>query len=241
MRFFHTDEGKIEQKPVTVIIPAAGSSRRMGGINKLLLPLDGIPVLIRTLMVFQECSAIDRIILVCRESDIGEYYSLCKEYELNKVFKIAIGGDTRDASVLAGLYQCPEECQWVAVHDAARPFITEAVILDTIAKAQTYGAAAPVVPMKDSIKKVKDGKIVENVAREELGAVQTPQIFQKQTLIEALELVKENGYAVTDDCSAVEYLGLQVAVSCGSYENIKVTTPEDIYLGEAILKHRRGE
>lgn len=230
---------KLEKtEPVTAIIPAAGSSRRMGGENKLLIPLNGIPILVYTLQAFHDCDFVDKIILLCKEEDITEYFSICKEYDLYKVFKIAKGGKTRTESVLAGILNCPDETKWVAVHDAARPFITEEIISDTIKKAQLFGAAAPIVPIKDSIKRVENGKIIENIERDTLAAVQTPQVFEKDLLKKALEQVISDQFPVTDDCSAVEHLGIQVTTTQGSYENIKITTPEDLMFAEAILEKR---
>lgn len=226
---------KEKQEKVCAIIPAAGSSTRMG-TNKLMISLGEMPVLVRTVLAFQTCEVIDEIILVCREWDIVPYGKLMQNYEMTKVTQVVRGGETRAQSVLAGICACSPEVGWVAVHDGARPFVSDEIIRTTTAAAKQYGAAAPVVPMKDSIKRVRNGVILADVARNTLAAVQTPQIFKRDMLRQALEEQLQAGCAPTDDCAAVETLGISVHTVAGSYENIKITTPEDVVIGEAILR-----
>ena len=218
---------KTDLPAVCAVIVAAGSSRRMGGENKLLLEIDGVPVLARTLSAFQKCAAIRDIVLVCREQDIMPYTELAKAFSIDKLCTVTRGGETRTAS--------PENAVLVAVHDGARPLVSEAVITEAVTTAAACGAAAPVVPVKDSIKRIENGNIAADVARDTLAAVQTPQVFRKDLLRRALTSAAERGYSFTDDCAAVESLGTIVKATHGSYQNIKITTPEDILVAEALL------
>ena len=202
---------KTDLPAVCAVIVAAGSSRRMGGENKLLLEIDGVPVLARTLSAFQKCAAIRDIVLVCREQDIMPYTELAKAFSIDKLCTVTRGGETRTESVLAGITAAPENAVLVAVHDGARPLVS------------------------DSIKRIKDGNIAADVARDTLAAVQTPQVFRKDLLRRALTSAAERGYSFTDDCAAVESLGTIVKATHGSYQNIKITTPEDILVAEALL------
>ena len=226
---------KTDLPAVCAVIVAAGSSRRMGGENKLLLEIDGVPVLARTLSAFQKCAAIRDIVLVCREQDIMPYTELAKAFSIDKLCTVTRGGETRTESVLAGITAAPENAVLVAVHDGARPLVSEAVITEAVTTAAEYGAAAPVVPVKDSIKRIEDGNIAADVARDTLAAVQTPQVFRQDLLRRALTSAAERGYSFTDDCAAVESLGTIVKATHGSYQNIKITTPEDILVAEALL------
>ena len=236
--------GKRKKKPalpaVCAVIVAAGSSRRMGGENKLLLPLDDAPVLAHTLSAFEKCAAIRDIVLVCREQDILPYSDLARAFGISKLRTVTRGGDSRTASVLAGITAAPEDTGLVAVHDGARPLVSEAVITEAVYAAAEYGAAAPVVPVKDSIKRIQDGNIAADVPRDTLAAVQTPQVFDRALLTRALETAAREKRSFTDDCAAVEAMGQAVRATHGSYENIKITTPEDILVAEAFL-HREED
>lgn len=236
--------GKRKKKPalpaVCAVIVAAGSSRRMGGENKLLLPLDDAPVLAHTLSAFEKCAAIRDIVLVCREQDILPYSDLARAFGISKLRTVTRGGDSRTASVLAGITAAPEDTGLVAVHDGARPLVSEAVITEAVYAAAEYGAAAPVVPVKDSIKRIQDGSIAADVPRDTLAAVQTPQVFDRALLTRALETAARENRSFTDDCAAVEAMGQAVRATHGSYENIKITTPEDILVAEAFL-HREED
>ena len=236
--------GKRKKKPalpaVCAVIVAAGSSRRMGGENKLLLPLDDAPVLAHTLSAFEKCAAIRDIVLVCREQDILPYSDLARAFGISKLRTVTRGGDSRTASVLAGITAAPDDTGLVAVHDGARPLVSEAVITEAVYAAAEYGAAAPVVPVKDSIKRIQDGNIAADVPRDTLAAVQTPQVFDRALLTRALETAARENRTFTDDCAAVEAMGQAVRATHGSYENIKITTPEDILVAEAFL-HREED
>lgn len=243
MRFHLFGKKTKRAKPlgkICAVIPAAGSSQRMGGENKLMMELGEIPVLMHTLLAFERSTCIDEIIISCREGDIVPYSELCKSFALEKVTKIVVGGQTRTESVLAGVKECGPEIAYIAVHDGARPLVTEQVISLAVDKAIETGAAAPGVPIKDSVKRVRKGRIVENVDRDSLVAIQTPQVFDKALLFAALTHAAEEHQTYTDDCAAVEALGMAVSVTQGSYENIKITTPEDILIGEAILTSREA-
>ena len=235
---FGLGKAKEKKEYVCAVIPAAGSSSRMGGENKLLLELGGIPVLVRTVFAFERCPLIDEIVLACREQDIVPYGKLLAAYGLTKVTSIVRGGSTRAESVLAGVRACPEQAALVAVHDGARPLVTEEIIAQAVRAAAETGAAAPVVPIKDSVKRVENGKILADVPRAGIAAVQTPQVFRRALLTQALSEAVQAGRAPTDDCGAVEALGADVCATTGSYENIKITTPEDLAIGEAILGGR---
>ena len=236
--------GKRKKKPalpaVCAVIVAAGSSRRMGGENKLLLPLDDAPVLAHTLSAFEKCAAIRDIVLVCREQDLLPYSDLARAFGISKLRTVTRGGDSRTASVLAGITAAPEDTGLVAVHDGARPLVSEAVITEAVYAAAEYGAAAPVVPVKDSIKRIQDGSIAADVPRDTLAAVQTPQVFDRALLTRALQTAARENRSFTDDCAAVEAMGQAVRATHGSYENIKITTPEDILVAEAFL-HREED
>ena len=221
---------------VCAVIVAAGSSQRMGGQNKLLLPLAGAPVLAHTLRAFEKCAAVRDIVLVCREQDILPYTELARSYGIGKLRTVTRGGDSRTASVLAGLRAAPADAALVAVHDGARPLVSEAVITEAVCAAAEHGAAAPVVPVKDSIKRIVDGTIAADVPRDTLAAVQTPQVFRRELLLRALEDAARSGHSFTDDCAAVEAMGQAVQATHGSYENIKITTPEDILVAQALLQ-----
>lgn len=220
---------------VCAVIVAAGSSRRMGGENKLLLKLAGAPVLAHTLNAFEKCAAVRDIVLVCREQDIMPYTDLVRAFGISKLRTVTRGGDSRTASVLAGITAAPEDTVLVAVHDGARPLVSEAVITEAVCAAAECGAAAPVVPVKDSIKRIENGCIAADVPRDTLAAVQTPQVFRREVLQRALTDAQRKNRSFTDDCAAVEALGQTVRVTHGSYENIKITTPEDISAAEAFL------
>lgn len=220
---------------VCAVIVAAGSSRRMGGENKLLLKLAGAPVLAHTLNAFEKCAAVRDIVLVCREQDMMPYTDLARAFGISKLRTVTRGGDSRTASVLAGITAAPEDIVLVAVHDGARPLVSEAVITEAVYAAAECGAAAPVVPVKDSIKRIKNGCIAADVPRDTLAAVQTPQVFRREVLLRALTDAQRKNLSFTDDCAAVEAMGQTVRATHGSYENIKITTPEDIPAAEAFL------
>ena len=239
MKFFRKWMNKVAGNSCTAVVAAAGSSRRMGS-DKLLMPLGEVPVLIRTLRALENCEEITEIIVVTREELIVPVGQLCRDAALEKVTKVVVGGDTRTASVLAGVREADDKAQLIAIHDAARPLVTEEVIRQAVETARQRGAAAPAVSVKDTLKRAVDGVVVNTPDRSELFAVQTPQVFEHGLILGALEKAAADGAELTDDCAAVERLGMPVCLTPGSYENIKLTTPEDVAVAEAILE-RRGE
>lgn len=220
------------------VVPAAGSSRRMEGQDKILLPLDDVPVLVHTLQALSASEYIQEIVVVTREDLIVPVGQLCRDCALDKVTKVLIGGATRADSVLAGVEEVSDRAELIAVHDGARPLVTVEVIDEAIRKAAECGAAAPAVPVKDTIKRAVDGVVAETPDRAQLFAIQTPQVFDGDLLLGALRKAVEDGAAITDDCSAVERIGMKVCLTEGSYENIKITTPADMLVAEAILHSR---
>ena len=220
------------------VVPAAGSSRRMGGQDKILLPLDDIPVLMHTLRALSASERIQEIVVVTREDLIVPVGQLCRDCALDKVTKVLVGGATRADSVLIGVEEVSGRAKLIAVHDGARPLVTVEVIDAAIRKAAECGAAAPAGPVKDTVKRALDGVVVETPDRTQLFAVQTPQVFDSDLLLGALRRAVEDGTAITDDCGAVERIGMKVCLTEGSYENIKITTPADMLMAEAILHSR---
>ena len=230
---------KDDSRPIcSAVVAAAGSSSRMGGENKLLMTLDGIPVLARTLLALDSAMLVDEIVVASREADLVTIADLCRTYGIRKPVKVICGGASRLESVLRAAMECRQDADFLAVHDGARPFADGGFIDEVIRSAWRTNAAAPAVPVKDTIKVAIDGKVQSTPDRATLFAVQTPQVFDAQLLRAALQSAHENGVEVTDDCSAVERIGKEVYLTEGSYENIKITTPEDMALAAAILRRR---
>ena len=228
------------QRPrCTALVAAAGSSTRMGGGNKLLLPLDGVPVLVRTLTALQQARRVDEIVIAAREEELVEISRLCRTYGITKCAKVVRGGESRAHSVLLAALEAREDSELLAVQDGARPLVTPELI-DAVAEAAARtAAAAPAVPVKDTVKAVRaDGTVEQTLDRGALRAVQTPQIFESSLLKAALQSAVEGNVPVTDDCSAVERLGKRVYLVEGDEENLKITTPMDLILAEAILRDR---
>ena len=216
------------------VIVAAGSASRMGGIDKVMAPLQGEPMIARTVRTFQNCDAISEIVIVTREELILSITNLCKGME--KVRAVVVGGKSRQESVHLGLNALSDKVKLAAVHDGARPLITWEVIDRTVRAANTYGAAAPAIPVKDTIK-VVEGRVVKKTPdRATLFAVQTPQVFDFDLLRGALVKAQQDGAQVTDDCSAVELMGMKVKIVEGDERNIKVTTPMDLKIAEMLLE-----
>jgi len=212
----------------------------MGGENKLLMSLGGVPVIARTLMALAASERIGEIVVAVREEDLLTVAEICKAYEIEKPLKLVAGGESRMDSVLAALAECDSRAELIAVHDGARPLVTLPVIDQAIDKAETAYAAAPAVPVKDTIKIAQGGAVEATPVRDTLFAVQTPQVFDAVLLRAALQAAKEAGEALTDDCAAVERLGKQVYLTPGSDENIKITTPTDLIIAQAIWENREG-
>ena len=216
------------------VIVAAGSASRMGGIDKVMAQLGGEPMILRTVRTFNECDAIKEIVVVTRPDLIIPISHLCAG--LTKVKAVIAGGATRQESVEMGLHGLSDKVKLAAIQDGARPLVTWQVIDRVVRAANTYRAAAPAIPVKDTIKVVTGGIVKETPDRSSLQAVQTPQVFDIDLLRGALKKAKLDGAAVTDDCSAVELMGMSVKIVEGDERNLKVTTPMDLKIAELLLE-----
>lgn len=224
----------------SALIAAAGSSQRMEGENKLLLPLGGKPVIAHTLQAMDAAPSINEIIIAAREEDLLRFAELCKTYGITKPVKVITGGKTRTESVLRAAMEANKDADLLAVHDGARPFATPELIDSVVEAARVNFAAAPAIPVKDTVKVAIGGVVRETPDRSMLYAVQTPQVFDAQLLRAALQSAVDADVALTDDCSAVERLGKEIYLTEGIEENIKITTPLDMFLAEAILERRES-
>ena len=221
---------------ITSIIAAAGSSSRMNGINKLLYKIDGIPVIARTIDKFNSNDNISEIVISARSSDIETIKEIVAEYNFSKVIAIVDGGDTRALSVKNSVAASSNKTEYFAIHDGARPLITESVINETINNAIKHRAAVAGVRVKDTIK-VVDGGFIENTPeRSTLWAVHTPQIFEKNLYLEASANAENCKLEITDDSMLVEMLGVKVFMVNDEYSNIKITTPDDLSIVEQYIK-----
>ncbi len=216
------------------VIVAAGTASRMGGIDKIMEPLDGEPLVMRSIRTFQDCDAIREIVVVTRQDLIVPIMSLCAG--IDKVKAVVAGGSSRPESVNAGLNALSDKVKLAAIHDGARPLITWQVIDRVVRAANSYGAAAPGIPVKDTIKAVTGGVVKETPDRKTLRAIQTPQVFDVALLRGALKKAKDDGAEITDDCSAVERMGMSVKIVEGDERNLKVTTPMDLAIAKLLLE-----
>ncbi|MGE4485069.1 MAG: 2-C-methyl-D-erythritol 4-phosphate cytidylyltransferase [Oscillospiraceae bacterium] len=231
---------KTVHKRCAAVVAAGGASIRMSGGNKLFAAVGGIPILAMTLCALQDSEYIDDIIVVVRGEDAEQAGRLCCDYNISKLFRIVSGGETRTSSVYNGVMAVPRETELIAIHDGCRPFVTNTIIGETVLIAAKYGAAAPGVPVKDTIKVAEHGIVKSTPVRSTLFAVQTPQVFDADLIKGALKNAMEKKLSLTDDCMAAEAVGVAVHLTDGSYENLKITTPADLVIGESILK-MRGE
>nr|WP_212382129.1 2-C-methyl-D-erythritol 4-phosphate cytidylyltransferase [Alkaliphilus sp. B6464] len=228
----------------SAIIVAAGKGRRMGReYNKQYILLGNKPIVAHTIEVFEDSSLIDEIILVVGKGEVDLIKQIIiDKYNFKKVISIVEGGDRRQDSVYNGLRAIGNNCNIVLIHDGARPFITDSIIEEGIDVANKTGACIAAVPVKDTIKVSNESMDVVNTPnRETLWAVQTPQVFKYQLVMDAYEKLQNSNIEATDDAMIIERLGYTVKIIKGSYENIKITTPEDLILGEGILKNRKVE
>ena len=232
---------------VVAVIPAGGSGQRMGTATpKQFMPLGGVPLLLHSLQVFERCASISQVILVVpkdeRERTLSEVVA---RHGIKKVLKIVAGGATRQESVYHGLKETDPETEIVVIHDAVRPFVTEELIERSIETARDIGGAIVAVPMKETVKQVgPDGHILRTVDRSQLWLAQTPQTFRRALLIEGYRKAESDGFHATDEAAVMERLGHKIVVVPGGWDNIKITTPEDFQMAEAILAGRntsRGE
>lgn len=219
------------------VIVAAGSASRMGGIDKVMAPLGGEPMILRTVRAFEDCEAVKEIVIVTREDLMGPIAELCSGF--TKIRSVVQGGSSRQESVKLGLLAFSKEVRLAAVHDGARPLVSGELIDKVIRAAHSYGAAAPAIPVKDTIKVFEGGFIAATPDRSTLRAVQTPQVMDRDLLLGALEKAEQEGTALTDDCSAVEHIGMRVRLVEGEERNLKITTPLDLKIAELLLEEKK--
>lgn len=219
------------------VIVAAGSASRMGGIDKVMAPLGGEPMILRTVRAFEDCETVKEIVIVTRKDLMGPIAELCSGF--TKIRSVVQGGSSRQESVKLGLLAFSKEVRLAAVHDGARPLVSGELIDKVIRAAHSYGAAAPAIPVKDTIKVFGGGFIAATPDRSTLRAVQTPQVMDRDLLLGALEKAEQEGTALTDDCSAVEHIGMRVRLVEGEERNLKVTTPLDLKIAELLLEEKK--
>ena len=220
---------------VGAVIAAAGSSSRMGGRDKLAEPLDGIPVILRTLAAVEAVPEIGEIVVVTREDRVEEYRRLLGQ--CSRLRAVVPGGSTRQESVRNGVRALSPDCTLAAIHDGARPLVTPEVFARCIEAARSCGAATAAVPVKDTIKLADEaGRVLDTPDRSRLWAVQTPQIFDRERYLRAAEEAERRGLSCTDDCQLFEAMGWEVQLVMGDYRNLKLTTPEDFLAAGAYLE-----
>ncbi len=224
----------------SVVIPAAGRGKRMNaGKNKLFIDLQGEPVIVHTLKVFDRDPDCTEMVLAVHKEERGEFQKLISRIGFKTEIKLAAGGKERQDSVYSGLKETTGDI--ILVHDGARPFITGSMTGRLAEAAAEHGAAIAAVPVKDTIKKAESGFVTETVDRSTLMMVQTPQAFRRDLILKAHEHARKTGFIGTDDASLAELLGFPVKITEGSYRNIKLTTPEDLIFAEAILAQKAKE
>ena len=232
--------GKSDKRPTAAIIVAAGSSVRMGGDTpKQFLPLNGMPVVVWTLRAYEASDYIDEIVVVVRPGDREKYLEYKEQFGISKLTKIVDGGQTRQESVLRGVESVGESVSYVAIADGARPLTTPDMIRKVCLAAYRFGGATAAYPAFDTIKVAdQHGFIVDTVERSTVWHATTPQVFALNVYRAAAYFSKDEGFEATDDNSLVEHIGHQVKlVDCGR-DNIKITTPDDIYICETLIRRR---
>lgn len=228
---------------VSAIIVAAGSGSRMGAdTTKQFMTLCKKPVVMHSVLAFEKSDYIDEIVIVAREDEVSKYKPLLEKYGIKKVSAVVSGGETRQESVMKGMEAISPKSDFVAIHDGARPLVTEQIIKSVMLNAYKFKAASAAAPSKDSTKMVSDSHFIEKtVERDKLWLMQTPQVFYADLYRAALLNAIERKFEGTDDCALAEFAGFPVkVVDCG-YENIKITTPIDLKIAEAILNARNEE
>lgn len=240
MSFLADKVRKMRRPFCSMVVLAAGESSRMGE-DKMFCCIGGIPVLARTLLAVDGNDDVDEIIVVTREDLLERCAELCLEYGIKKADKFLIGGSDRLHSSLAGTTEASFDAKLIGIHDGARPLVSGELISAVIRCANKFGAAAPAVPVRDTIKLAIDGVVETTPVRDNVFAVQTPQVFSAEIIKCALTAAVKNELAVTDDCSAVEEIGMSVRIVPGEEDNIKITVPRDLYLAELILSEKEKE
>ena len=222
----------------SAVIVAAGSSVRMG-FDKLTAPLGSAPVLLRTLRAFESSENVSEIVVVTRMDRVGEIADLCAQNGISKVSKVVAGGKTRMESSLIGVSSVKPNARLIAIHDAARPLVSTALIKRCVCAAKEHKAAVPVIPSTDTLKVVgADDRVHGTVDRETTYRVQTPQVFDALLIKGALTRAAEKGMTLSDDSAAMDMTGFKSFAVAGEEDNIKITTPRDLLFAEAILRDR---
>lgn len=216
------------------VIVAAGNASRMGGIDKVMAMLKGEPMIVHTVRAFQACDAVREVVVVTRPDLIVPIKDLCSG--MDKVCAVVAGGATRAESVMLGMNALSKRVRLAAIQDGARPLVSVQLIDRVIRAAHTYGGAIPGIPVKDTIKTENGGLVDQTPERKTLRAVQTPQVFDFDMLRGALKKAQTAGWEITDDCSAVEKLGMKVKIVEGDERNLKVTTPMDLKIAELLME-----
>lgn len=220
---------------VSVIIAAAGHAERMQGVNKQLAMLRGKPVIAHSMLAFQGLEEVSEIIVSARECDMDIITNIAIDNSITKFCGCARGGETRQQSVVNALKMVSKETTLIAVHDAARPLVDPVHIVQCIKDAAVFGGSVLGVPVKDTIKHVEGGMIVDTPDRSKLYITQTPQIFKKKYYYDGVNFAQEHELDFTDDCQLAEAVGVKVNMTLSDYRNIKITTPEDMAIAEAIM------
>lgn len=227
---------------VSVIIPAAGRGTRMGkSINKQYITLDNKTILTHTITAFDKCPYIDEILIVVADNEEKLFKNkVLKEYKIKKPYKLVIGGKTRQASVYNAVKKVDERCTIISVHDGARPLISNKEIVNTVLGAKKFGGCVLGVPVKETVKQAdENGFVSGTVERSSLYNIRTPQVFKSEILKDAYKNAEEKGIVGTDDSFLVEQNNVKVKIIKGSYNNIKITTPEDLIYAQEILSSRK--
>ncbi len=227
----------IPAKYCGAVIVAAGNASRMGGIDKVMAPLGGEPMVVHSVRAFQESPVIGEIIIVTRPDLLEQIMGLCRGFD--KVKAVVAGGADRVGSVKNGLSALSNRVRLAAVHDGARPLVSQAIIDRTVRAAGAFGAAAPAVPVKDTVKLEQGGLVYATPDRSRLRAVQTPQVFDKDILCAAIRKAQQDGVTVTDDCSCAEYMGVPVKLTEGEEKNMKITTPLDLKIAQLLWEEEK--
>ena len=227
----------LKLKRCGAVIVAAGNASRMEGIDKVMAPLGGEPLIRHTVRAFENCDAVSEIVVVTREDQLVAVNDLCSDF--SKVTAVVVGGKSRVESVQLGLNALSDKVKLAAVQDGARPLVTWQVIDRAVRAAHSFGAAAPGIPVKDTVKEVTGGVVKNTPDRSALRAIQTPQVFDFDLLRGALKKAVLEGAQITDDCSAVENMGMSVKIVEGEERNIKITTPMDLKIAELLLEESK--
>lgn len=227
------------QKDTAVLLVCAGNATRMGGIHKILHPLGDSTVLEHSLRTFSRCESVAELVIICRPQDDAEFRAVLEKTALPMPVTIAYGGATRQQSVKNGIAALKTDAAYIATHDGARPLLNPEDARRVIHDAHVFGAATLGVPVKDTIKVVEDGLILDTPPRNTLYQTQTPQVFRRALYMQAMAFADAHGLDFTDDCQLIEAINIKVAMTSGSYANIKLTTPEDFSVAEALLRYQQ--